>query len=524
MIRGSFRCRHNIVRPLLVRRYTKGAPARTRFAPSPTGHLHLGSLRTALYNYLWAKKTGGQFLVRVEDTDQNRLYPGAEDSLFDNLRWAKLDVDEGPEGGGDFGPYRQSERLEIYRNHLETLLNNDSAYRCFCSAERLADLRDSARKNGLSGTYDRNCEHICKSEATARANAGEAHVVRLKTPSVYPTVEDIVYGSVKFHHNATPSSINYDDPILMKSDGFPTYHFANVVDDHLMQITHVIRGEEWLPSTPKHLALYAAFGWTPPEFAHVPLLASPSGAKLSKRHGDVTVEDYRRRGFLPEALLNYLALMGWNAKVDNEVMTLQDMIDRFDLGDITKGASIVTPEKLSFLQKQHFIRATGNPSALHKLVRTTQAVLQKDIPDQTYPDEYVAKVIVALRERIVDPLGIPELGIYFFKDPDYTGPAARKFARKFQEKQNMPLPDLLSRITSELKQIEDAHWDGVEFNEKIEKLFKDIDWKVENSQIMGAVRYAVAGGLSGAGVKQIMQIIGRARTLERLAAAQSASL
>ena len=490
-----------------IRRYS--TPARTRFAPSPTGQLHLGSLRTALYNYLWARKTKGQFIVRVEDTDRKRLVPGAEASLYDNLSWAGLEIDE-TGTNGPHAPYRQSERLTIYKQHAQTLLDNSSAYRCFCSPERLSSLRESARKNGLSGTYDRKCHHISDAESKQRAADGADHVIRLKTPDTYPVVQDIVHGSVKFHHNSATSSINFDDPVLIKSDGYPTYHLANVVDDHLMQITHVIRGEEWLPSTPKHLALYNAFGWSPPAFCHVPLLASTSGAKLSKRHGDVTVEDYRSRGYLPEALLNYLALMGWNAKVENEVMSLEEMVDRFDLHDITKGAAIVTPEKLHFLQKQHYVRAADHE--MPRLVKLTQSTLR---PKYDRPDEYVAQVIDALKERVVDPLGLPQLGIYFFEEPYYTSAACTKFLKKF--KHELSLDETLAHVESEFTSI--TSWTEPEFDEKIKNL---LHLNIQNNHIMGAIRFAVAGSLSGAGVKQVMSILGRDETLRRIKLARAA--
>lgn len=495
----------------------KLTPARTRFAPSPTGRLHLGSLRTALYNYLWARRTGGQFILRVEDTDQGRLAEGAEASLHDNLRWAGLEVDEGPEVGGPHEPYRQSERLGIYGKHIQVLLEKGAAYRCFCSAGRLETLRKESKRHGHSGSYDRRCVSAHGEEAERRAAAGEAHVVRLKSPDVTPVVEDIVHGTVNFQKAKPGGTTAFEDTILVKSDGFPTYHFANVVDDHLMEITHVIRGEEWLPSTPKHLAIYAAFDWHPPAFAHVPLLAAVGGAKLSKRHGDTTVEAYRESGFLPESMLNYLALMGWNAHIaqgETEVMSLPEMADRFDLSQITKGATIVTPEKLNFLQKQHYHRLADTPDGMARLVAQTQSELGKVYTD-SFDDGYVEQVIMALKERIVDPLGVPQLGAYFFKEPEYTSAVARKFVTKLNGKSATSLEDLLILICDKLAQIDVEHWTGTEFNLRIERIFEEVGSGTANSMLMGVIRYAIAGGHSGAGVKQIMAIIGREKTLER---------
>ncbi|ORY80349.1 glutamyl-tRNA synthetase [Protomyces lactucae-debilis] len=500
-------------------------PARTRFAPSPTGNLHLGSLRTALYNYLWARKTGGQFLVRVEDTDQKRLYPGAEASLFENLAWAGLHPDESPMHEGRHAPYRQSDRLDIYKQHIQTLLDNQSVYRCFCPAERLSALRARGSKTGFSGTYDRKCAHVSAAESAQRAADGEQHVIRLHSPDAYPAVTDIVHGTVQFHRSSKKdlvSNINFDDPVLIKSDGYPTYHFANVVDDHLMQITHVIRGEEWLPSTPKHLSLYEAFGWQAPEFAHVPLLASASGAKLSKRHGDVSVKDYRKRGYLPESLLNYLALMGWNAHQDGEksdVLTLDEMVDRFELSSITKGAAVVTADKLHYLQKQHYIRASEDSDRRQLLIDQAQSILHEAYPDDSFSDAYVGQVIDVLKERMVDPLGLPKLGQYFFTEPHYASMEAIKFGKKFARTQIVPLKEVLRAAEQKLDSISASGWTEAGFDNKIDALLKETGWQVENGQVLGALRYALADGLSGAGVKQIMQIIGRKRTLERIAAA-----
>ena len=264
---------------------------RVRFAPSPTGYVHVGSLRTALYNYLFARHNKGQFVLRIEDTDRNRYVPGAVENLLETLQWAGLDYDEGPEKGGPYGPYFQSERMEIYSQHVQILLEKDAAYPCFCSEERLSAMREEQAQKNLPIMYDGHCRNIPKEQALERMK-NETHVIRLKVPRNGTTiVEDLIRGTVSFENNVI------DDQILLKSDGYPTYHLANVVDDHLMKISHVIRGEEWLPSTPKHILLYQAFGWELPQFAHLPLLLNPDRTKLSKRQGDVAVEDYRAKGF-----------------------------------------------------------------------------------------------------------------------------------------------------------------------------------------------------------------------------------
>lgn len=332
-------------------------PARTRFAPSPTGNLHLGSIRTALFNYFLARRTGGQFLLRVEDTDQKRTIPGAEQGLFRDLRWAGLHWDEGPEVGGPYGPYRQSERLVLYQNHIKTLLQNRKAYRCFCSADRIDTLNRLRHDKGLPLGYDRKCIDIPQEEAEDRAAKGESHVVRFHVPKEYPKYNDLVYGTsghgagkAKQHLADEPI---YDDPILIKSDKFPTYHFANVVDDKLMEITHVIRGSEWMSSTPLHVALYNAFHWDPPQYGHVPLLVDANRQKLSKRNFDSDISSFRdKQGIFPEALTNFAALLGWSHQRKNDVMDLPELENIFDL-KITKGNTMVAFEKLNFLQEQH---------------------------------------------------------------------------------------------------------------------------------------------------------------------------
>ena len=323
-------------------------PARTRFAPSPTGNLHLGSIRTALFNYLLARRTKGQFLLRIEDTDQKRTIPGAEERLFEDLQWAGLHWNDGPLVGGSYGPYRQSERTQLYQEHVKPLLQNGKAYRCFCSAERIKSFNEARHAEGLPLGYDRKCKHVALAEAEDRAHNGESHVIRFLVPKEYPRYHDLIYGKSGHGSNKTKKllleSPVYDDPILLKSDGFPTYHFANIVDDHLMKITHVIRGSEWMTSTPLHIALYEAFAWAPPEYAHVPLLVDKTGAKLSKRNADTDIASFRARGIFPEALTNFTALLGWSHQGKNDVMDLAELSETFDL-KITKGNTIVSFEK-----------------------------------------------------------------------------------------------------------------------------------------------------------------------------------
>ncbi|KAL9087822.1 MAG: hypothetical protein Q9159_003418 [Coniocarpon cinnabarinum] len=354
-------------RPLAASRRTKFTlpekPVRTRFAPSPTGSLHLGSLRTALFNYLLARATKGSFLLRIEDTDVKRTLPGAREGIYSDLQWAGLQWDEGPLVGGPFGPYTQSDRTPIYQASAQDLLDKGAAYRCFCSAERLNDLARGRKELGLPTDYDRLCASISVAESNARAESGENFTVRLRAPDVYPPFTDLVYGRIGKLDTAANrgvthkhGEITYEDPVLLKSDGTPTYHLANVVDDHHMRITHVVRATEWLPSTPKHLALYNAFGWEPPAYAHVGLLVDMHKQKLSKRNMDTSLSTLGDAGWLKDTLVNFAALLGCSFDRKSDVMDLNELVESFS-GKFTKGNAVVTEEKLGFLQKRHAERA-----------------------------------------------------------------------------------------------------------------------------------------------------------------------
>ncbi len=322
---------------------------RTRFAPSPTGYLHVGGLRTALYCYLFARKNNGKFILRIEDTDQKRFVEGAVENLLKTLEWAGLTYDEGPGKDGGFGPYVQSQRTDIYRKHADLLMEKGAAYRCFCTSERLEQMREKQAKLKQAPMYDRTCLKLTKEEIEAKLKEGIPFVIRQKIPHGQKLMfKDHIRGIVSF------SSSTIDDQVLMKSDNFPTYHLANVVDDHLMEITHVIRGEEWLPSTPKHLYLYEAFGWKAPEYAHLPLLLNKDKTKLSKRQGDVSVEDYIQKGYSREAITNFIALLGWHpgGGVEQELFTLDELVQSFSLEQIHKAGAVFDLEKLNWFNFQ----------------------------------------------------------------------------------------------------------------------------------------------------------------------------
>ncbi|TXT05007.1 hypothetical protein VHUM_03827 [Vanrija humicola] len=359
------------------------AAARLRFAPSPTGSLHLGGLRTALFNHLLARKLGGKWLLRIEDTDQSRLVPGSADNLIKSLEWAGLDYDEGclQCGHADW----QSERLDLYRHHAHELIDSGNAYECFCTPDDLEAIRSSLLKQGHRHGYDGRCRHLSRDDVQQRKRAGHKYVVRFKSQAEKEKLpEDLIFGPAQ----PTTVSTGADDFIIMKADGWPTYHLASVVDDHLMEISHVLRGEEWLPSVTKHHQLYRAFGWKPPKFAHLPLLMNLDGSKLSKRSGDVSVDAYKDKGYEPEALVNFLGLMGWDYQTalenaDNnslyELFTLPQMIQAFDLNLVTHRRAAVNLGKLDFLNKMHLRRKAGRLGADGVKVSSTMRKQHADL-------------------------------------------------------------------------------------------------------------------------------------------------
>lgn len=382
---------------------------RVRFAPSPTGFLHIGSLRTALYNFLFAKRHGGVCVLRVEDTDRTRFVEGAIEDQISGLKWAGVVFDEGPHVGGKYGPYTQSERFDLYREHANILLANGSAYYAFDTSEELDAMRLRQQGAGIAPKYDRSSmrnQFTLGENETARLLAEHApHVVRLKVPIATDVrFQDEIRGDMVINGR------EIDDQILLKSDGFPTYHLANVVDDHLMEITHVIRAEEWLPSTPKHVLLYEAFGWQAPVFAHVPLLLNADRSKMSKRHGDVMVADFIKAGYSPEALVNFVALCGWNPGTDREIFSLEELQQQFSLDRVSKAGAVFDYKKLDWMNGEYLKAASTT-----ELAKELAPVLLEKKYQYTDPD-FVAAVITLLRERVVHLKDIAEFGDYLFGD------------------------------------------------------------------------------------------------------------
>jgi glutamyl-tRNA synthetase len=361
---------------------TSSAEVRVRVAPSPTGDPHVGTAYVALFNMVLARKYGGKFILRIEDTDQARYRADSERMITESLNWLGLVWDEGPDVGGEFGPYRQSERKEIYQEHVERLIADDKAYHCFCSAERLTQMREQQRKAGETTKYDGHCRNLSSQDVQQYLEDRVTHVVRLKMPSEGSiSFEDELRGKLEFNAQ------QLDDQVLLKSDGLPTYHLANVVDDHLMKISHVMRAEEWISSTPKHVVLYAAFGWPEPKWIHLPLLRNPDKSKISKRKNPVSLNFYKRAGFLPEAVRNYLSLMGWSFGDDQELFSLQDMIDNFDYKTISLGGPVFEVDKLTWIN-QHY---------LHKMNADEFADY---VREEVFGVEYLKKLHAVALERL----------------------------------------------------------------------------------------------------------------------------
>ncbi len=399
---------------------------RVRFAPSPTGMLHIGGLRTALYNYLFAKHHGGQFILRIEDTDQNRYVDGAEDDIKDALKWSGLLYNEGPDAPGDVGPYRQSERSELYKKYTQQLLDNGQAYYAFDTTEEIEQMRE--RSGNSQQKYDsttrmtmKNSLTLPKDEVEKRIAAGDDYVIRLKVPA-NDTIrfKDIIREDVSFN------TADLDDQVLLKSDGLPTYHLANVVDDHTMGITHVIRGEEWLSSAPKHILLYQNFGWEPPQMAHLPLIMSPAGGKLSKRNAEalgipVNVRDYIKGKYEPDALINFLAFLGWSTGDDREMLSLADLIKEFNLEKVSKSGAVFNIDKLTWYN-ENYLRARTNEDLLPQVQADVVAAGFSGVAD-----DFLLKVIELLKERVSLVSQFMPVGRYYFEAPsEYDEKSATK--------------------------------------------------------------------------------------------------
>jgi len=493
---------------------------RVRFAPSPTGPLHIGGVRTALFNYLFAKKHGGTFVLRIEDTDQKRFVNGAEDYITNALNWCNIPFDEGPGKDGDFGPYRQSERKNLYKQYVDLLIGNNKAYYAFDTAEALDLERKNHEAKGKTFIYNWhnrtrgrlvNSLVLSKEEVAEKIANGEDYVVRFLAPQD-ETLEltDLIRGRIAIDTNTL------DDKVLFKSDGMPTYHLANVVDDYLMNITHVIRGEEWLPSLALHQLLYNAFGWEAPEFAHLPLILKPTGkGKLSKRDGDklgfpvfpLNWEDpstdsiskgYKESGYFPEAVVNFLAFLGWNPGTEQELFSLSELVEAFDMKNVNKAGARFDPDKTKWFNHQYMQKQSAE--TLSKIFIDTTPELKAIDPD------YVALVVDLIKERATFPSEFWGLSHYFFKAPETFAEAALKKAWKEHSK------DLMSQLIGVLETADDSSVDGIQTTV--------MGWITENEigfgKIMMPLRVALVGALEGVDVFDILYLIGKNEAVKRI--------
>lgn len=470
---------------------------RTRFAPSPTGYMHIGNLRTALYEYLIAKSQGGKFILRIEDTDQERQVEGAVDVIYNTMRMTGLHHDEGPDIGGEYGPYVQSERMGMYMDYAKELVEKGEAYYCFCTKERLESLKESNAEGAAFAKYDRHCLALSKEEVQAKLDAGVPFVIRQKMPdSGTTTFSDVVYGDI------TVENTELDDQILMKADGFPTYNFANVVDDHLMHITHVVRGSEYLSSTPKYNLLYKAFGWEPPVYVHLPAVMRDAHHKLSKRHGDKSFEDLVREGYVVEAIVNYIALLGWSPSGTQEIFSLKELEENFDMAGLSKSPAIFDIKKLTWMNSE-YLKAMD----FDKYYALAEPKLKEALGDT---DLDLKKIAALLQKRLETLNDIPGLVEFFKTLPEY---GTELYTHK-KMKTNDEIA--LSSLEAALPVLENlADWNTTSIHDALMALVGELG--IKNGQLLWPVRTALSGEpTSPGGAMELADILGKEESLRRI--------
>jgi glutamyl-tRNA synthetase len=476
---------------------------RVRFAPSPTGLPHVGNIRTALFNWLFARHSKGQFIVRIEDTDVARWVKGAIEAILESLHWLELDWDEGPEVGGEYGPYFQSQRLDIYRVIAQQLVKQGDAYLCYCSPERLEQMRAEQMRRKVPPGYDRRCRNLSARERVQLEIQGIIPVIRFKTPLDGETrFDDLIRGQVVFDNR------NLDDFVLLKSDGYPTYHLANVVDDHLMAISHVLRADEWLASTPRHVLLYEALDYQPPLFAHLPMILGSDRSKLSKRHGAVSILDYREQGYPPEAVINFLALLGWSLDDKTEIISREQLVRDFSLERIAKTGAIFNIDKLNWMSGV-YIRQLNAEEFLQRVLPFLEAGLPQGIK-RPLSTEYVQQIAPLIQERITTLGEAAEYAEFFFVDELDYDPAllgadvTAEAALEALQAANKGLQDLDSFDASSLEGL-------------LRPLAAELGLKT--GEFFGLLRVATTGRTAAPPLFQTMAILGRERCLKRIEAA-----
>jgi len=477
--------------------FMNNSQIRVRFAPSPTGYLHIGSLRTALFNYLFAKHNGGKFILRIEDTDQSRKVEGAVENLIKVLNEMGLHYDEGPEIGGDFGPYFQSRRLEIYQKYCDELIAKGHAYYAFETEQELDEMRKIQQSMGKQTMYDRRARNFTENEVKEKLNSGVPHVVRLRVPlNSEIKFNDIIRGTVKIETNLI------DDQVLLKSDGYPTYHLANVIDDHLMNITHIIRGEEWLTSVPKHIILYNAFGWEVPQMAHVPLILNPDKTKLSKRQGDVATEDYLKKGYLKEALINFIALLGWNpGEGDNrEIFSLDELIKLFNIEKVHSSGAVFNVEKLNWMNAEYI--KNYDPEKLTELCIPYLSAAGYDLSDNSK----TIRVVDAIKKYISKLDEAAEQARVYYEMNKSLNDEQRLIL------ENETSNNVIAALINKLEQLTEITTDN--FKPLLNEIQKETGIKGKN--LFQPVRLAMTGEEHGPELGVIAFVLGRDDVLARL--------
>jgi len=465
---------------------------RTRMAPSPTGEMHVGSMAMVLKNYAFAKKHDGQFILRVEDTDKEREIPGCIDQIMQVIHKYGLEWDEGPGKGGPFKPYLQSQRLEIYKTHVQELIEKGRAYHCFCSKERLEDLRDEQRQQKIPPKYDRHCTKLPQAEVKQKMAQGKPYVIRLRVPDHQKIIfNDLIRGEI------IVESRIIDDQILLKSDGFPTYHLAVVVDDHLMKISHVMRGEEWISSTPKHVLLYQAFGWELPVFAHIPIFLNPNGkGKMSKRKGTVSAQSFLDKGYLPQALLNFFMILGWASTDQREILSLAEYIQEFDPKNLSKNSVVFDTKKLDWI----------NGVYIRKMKKTDlKKQLQNFLPAD-FPHHQIDEILPLVKERLIRLTDIEDLTSFFYR------PVELDKALLIKRGDQVLASQQLTEINRKLGKIKE--WSAPHLEKVIRKLQTETGW--HKKQFFMMLRVAVTGLTATPPLFETMAVLGKKRVQERL--------
>src|SRR5438093_4264552 len=476
---------------------------RTRYAPSPTGEPHLGNMRTALFSWLLARHHDGKFFLRIEDTDQARYVESGIEAQMEALRWLGLTWDEGPDVGGPYAPYTQSERLEVYREHAERLIETEHAYLCYCSPERLEEVRKAQQVRKEPPRYDRHCRDLSPKEQRAKEAEGIGPVVRFKTPLTGETVtHDVLRGSVTFRNETL------DDFVLLKSDGYPTYHLAAQVDDHLMETTHVLRGEEWLPSAPRHFLVYEAFGWEPPAFAHLSRILGPDRSKLSKRHGAHAALEYREQGYLPDAVVNFLALLGWSLDDHTEIIDRETLIRHFDLDRVLTNPAVFNAEKLLWLNGV-YIREMPDD----KLAEEAAPFLERHL-GRPGDRDLLRRIVPLVKERIKLLGEIVDMADFFFTGGELEYDVGTLLGKRYADDPSEALK-ALAAVIARLEALE--AWVHEALESAIRPLAEELG--VKTGELFGLLRVAVTGKTATPPLFETMEILGRKRTLERLSTA-----